>query len=223
MGSSFLLASLAWTMQAIALSNPETTVSQPTTTRAPRHRLLVDVGVAATGSLAVAALKPDIREAIVRDARFSNVVRNFAHPVREVRLGTHRDTDPFWVNNVAHPGLFALEALYLKRRGYGDGGAFLFTQVHSVVWEFVIEGSAFEPSGKDLIANAAGAAAGLWLLRPVAEGAANRVAEGRGRPWDHALRWLDPVAALCGRPAPPVAMRPLLGRSTLGLEMKASF
>jgi hypothetical protein len=222
-GNGLLLASLAWTMQAVVLSNPEMTVSQQTTTRAPGHGLLVDVGVAVAGSLAVAALKPDIREALVRDASLSNVLRNFTHSVHQVRVGTRRDTDPFWVNNVAHPGLFALEALYLKRRGHGDGGAFLFTQVHSVVWEFVVEGSAFEPSGKDLIANAAGAAAGLWLLRPVAEDATKRVEEGRGRAWDHALRWLDPVTALSGRPAPPVAMRPLLGRSTLGLQLTASF
>jgi hypothetical protein len=132
-----------------------------------RPKLLVDVALAAGASAAIALGKPDIRRALFEDARFSNVLENFAHPVRQVRLGTRRDTDPFWVNNVAHPGLFALEGVWLKHRGYGSGRAFLFTQIHSVAWEFAIEGSAFEPSGKDLIADAAGAALGIWVAWPL--------------------------------------------------------
>jgi hypothetical protein len=132
-----------------------------------RPKLLVDVALAAGASAAIAMGKPDIRDAIFEDARFSNVFENFAHPVRQVRIGTERDSDPFWVNNVAHPGLFALEGFWLKHRGYSDRSAFLFTQVHSIVWEFVIEGSAFEPSGKDLIADAAGAALGIWVIWPL--------------------------------------------------------
>jgi hypothetical protein len=111
--------------------------------------------------------KPDIRRAILHDGRLSNVIENFAHPVAQVRAGTRRDTDPFWVNGIAHPASFGLEALYLRRHGYSRGAAFLFTQVHSVVWEFAIEGCAFEPSGKDLAADAAGAAAAIWLIDPL--------------------------------------------------------
>jgi hypothetical protein len=183
----------------------------------------MDLGVAAAATMAVATLKPDIRSALARGARFSNVWRNFTDPIEQVRNGTQRDSDPFWVNGVAHPGLFALEALYLKRRGYSDRGAFLFTQVHSVVWEFAVEGSAFEPSGKDLLADAAGAAAGIWLLRPVAERSARRLQEGRARVWDHALRWLDPISALAGRRPPPVVVFPLPGGSRFGLQVAASF
>jgi hypothetical protein len=62
---------------------------------------------------------------------------------------------------------FGVEALYLKHQGYGNGEAFLFTQVHSVVWEFVVEGCAFEPSGKDLAADAIGAAAAIWIVHPL--------------------------------------------------------
>jgi hypothetical protein len=127
----------------------------------------VDVAIATGVSAAIALGKPDIRRALFDDARFSNVLDNFANPVEQVRIGTQRDTDPFWVNNVAHPGLFALEGWWLRHRGYGPGHAFLFTQVHSVVWEFAIEGSAFEPSGKDLIADAAGAALGIWVIWPL--------------------------------------------------------
>jgi hypothetical protein len=134
----------------------------------PKHpKLIVDIAIAAGVSGAIALGKDDIRHALARDASFSNVVENFAHPIRQVRLGTERDSDPFWVNNVAHPGLFALEGFWLKHRGYGSGHAFLFTQVHSVVWEFAIEGSAFEPSGKDLLADAAGAALGIWVIWPL--------------------------------------------------------
>jgi hypothetical protein len=188
------------------------------------RRGLEDVGVAAAGTLAVAALKPDIRAALAREARLSNVVRNFAHPIERVRSGTRRDSDPFWVNGVAHPGLFALEALYLKRRGYGDGRAFVFTQVHSVLWEFAVEGSAFEPSGKDLLADAAGAAAALWVLRPLAQRAARRLEERQGRWWDHALRWLDPVSAIAARrTSVPLTVQPALGESVLGLQVGVAF
>jgi len=130
-------------------------------------KLIVDVGLAAVASAIVALGKPDIRHALSRDGSFSNIAENFAHPFRQVRIGTDRDRDPFWVNNVAHPGLFAIEGLWLRHRGYGSGKAFLFTQVHSVIWEFAVEGSAFEPSGKDLIADAAGAAAGIWVAWPL--------------------------------------------------------
>ena len=135
---------------------------------APRHpRLIIDVGLAAGVSAIVAMGKADIRRSIFEDGSFSNIAENFAHPVRQVRIGTDRDSDPFWVNNLAHPGLFAIEGFWLKHRGYGSGKAFLFTQVHSVVWEFAVEGSAFEPSGKDLIADAAGAALGIWVIWPL--------------------------------------------------------
>lgn len=130
-------------------------------------KLIVDIGLAAGASALVAMGKADIRRAIFDDGSFSNIALNFAHPVRQVRLGTQRDSDSFWVNDVAHPGLFAIEGFWLKHRGYGSGAAFLFTQLHSVVWEFAVEGSAFEPSGKDLLADAAGAALGIWVLWPI--------------------------------------------------------
>jgi len=217
---SLLFASLTW-------GGPGEGTECLLAVRAQRSgHLLTDVAVAVAGSASVALLKPDLRRALARDARLSNVLENFAHPVRQLQRGTRRDQDSFWVNNVGHPGLFALEALYLKQRGYSSGAAFLFTQVHSVVWEFVIEGSAFEPSGKDLLADAAGAAAGIWILRPVAARATQRVAAGRGRFWDHALRWLDPVAAVAGRGGrarAQLALRPLVGRGRLGLEAHGAF
>jgi hypothetical protein len=167
-----------------------------------RPQLLVDAGLAAAASALVAMAKPDIRHAIFEDGRFSNVVRNFKDPVGQVRLGTRRDSDPFWVNNVAHPGLFAVEGYFLKRRGYSDKGAFLFTQVHSVVWEFVIEGCAFEPSGKDLLADAAGAAIGIWVLHPLLGG-------GKG--------------SKEGARNAEIAITPTLGAGAYGLRVHASF
>jgi hypothetical protein len=132
-----------------------------------RPHVLRDAAFAAGASAAVAFGKPDIRRALLHDARFANVVDNFTDPVGRVRAGTRRDTDPFWVNGLAHPLSFAAEAIYLKRRGYGNGAAFLFTQAHSVIWEFAIEGCAFEPSGKDLLTDAAGAAAAIWVVHPL--------------------------------------------------------
>jgi hypothetical protein len=211
---------------AAALADSAPPPSRPPAPARERPRLILDIAVAAAGSAAVVLATPDIRGPLSRDARLSNVIENFASPVRQVRRGTRRDSDPFLVNYVAHPGLYALEALYLKRRGYGDGAAFLFTQVHSVLWEFAIEGAAFEPSGKDLLSDAAGAAAGIWLLRPVAARARERLREGRGGLHDHALKWLDPVAAIVPpqrRRAAKLRVRPLLRRHTLGLELRASF
>jgi hypothetical protein len=132
-----------------------------------RPSLLFDAALAAGASAAVALGKPDIRRAIFRDARLSNVLENFTHPIAQVRAGTRRDVDRFWINYVAHPASFAVEGVYLRQRGYSRRDAFLFTQVHSVVWEFVIEGCAFEPSGKDLLTDAAGAAVGIWILDPL--------------------------------------------------------
>jgi hypothetical protein len=134
---------------------------------ARRPHLVRDATLAAAASVAVAMGKPDIRRAIFRDGSVGNVIDNFAFPIAQVRAGTRRDTDPFWVNNIAHPVSFGVEALYLKHQGYGNAEAFLFTQAHSVVWEFVVEGCAFEPSGKDLVTDAVGAAAAIWVIHPL--------------------------------------------------------
>lgn len=225
MGCGFLLVWLGWAELAPRPVSPAPAAGVfQDPVAAPRRRLLTDVGVAGAATLAVATLKPDIRRALGRDARFSNVLRNFSHPVEQVLIGTRRDSDPFWVNGIAHPGLFALEALYLTRRGHRNGPAFLFTQVHGVVWEFVVEGSAFEPSGKDLVADAAGAALAIWVLRPAAERSTRRLASGHGRWWDHALRWLDPVSALAPRrDGPALALSPLGRPMAAGLQLSLAF
>jgi hypothetical protein len=159
-----MLALVVAAMAAAEAAGPAPAPPAPT----PREpRLARDVALAAAASAAVALIKPDIRRAILRDGRFRNVAYNFANPVEAVREGTERDHDPFWVNGVAHPVLFGLEGLYLKHQGYGNGHAFLFTQVHSVVWELVIEGCAFPPSGKDLLTDAAGAALAIWVVHPL--------------------------------------------------------
>lgn len=220
MASGLLLAALLLAGGAASAPAP---CPEPTPSSGRHGHLLTDVGVALAGSAVIAFAKPDIRRALLHDARLSNVLENFAHPVRQVRIGTRRDTDPFWVNDVAHPGLFALEALYLKRRGYGNGSAFLFTQVHSIVWEFAIEGSAFEPSGKDLLADAGGAALGLFVLHPVASRAGRRLAEGRGRFWDHVLRWLDPVQAISGGGERRLAVTPMPIPGGFGVQVSAKF
>lgn len=152
---------------AQALLAAATSAPTPVPTPARHPHVLRDAALATGASVAVAMLKPDIRRAIFRDGSLRHVVHNFTHPISAVRDGTRRDTDPFWVNDVAHPVSFGAEALILKHEGYGKGGAFLFTQVHSVMWEFVIEGCAFPPSGKDLLSDAIGAATALWIVHPL--------------------------------------------------------
>jgi hypothetical protein len=149
----------------ISAATVTTPAPTPTPTRHPH--VLRDAALAAGGSIAVAMIKPDIRRAILRDGSFSNVAHNFTHPISAVREGTRRDTDPFLINYVAHPVAFGAEALFLKHEGYSNGGAFLFTQIHSVAWEFVVEGCAFPPSGKDLLTDATGAAVAIWLIHPL--------------------------------------------------------
>jgi hypothetical protein len=129
--------------------------------------VLRDAALATAATAAVAFGKPDIRRAILRDGRLDNVVDNFAHPIARVREGTRRDVDRFWINYVAHPLSFAAEGVYLRQRGYSRRDAFVFTQVHSVAWEFMVEGCAFPPSGKDLVNDALGAAAGIWIFDPL--------------------------------------------------------
>src|SRR5262245_36037457 len=141
--------------------------SSPTPEATRRPHVLRDAALAAGGSIAVAMIKPDIRRAIRNDGSLDNVVHNFTHPISAIRDGTRRDTDPFLINYVAHPAVFGAEALFLKHEGYSNKGAFLFTQVHSVAWEFVVEGCAFPPSGKDLLTDAAGAAVAIWLVHPL--------------------------------------------------------
>jgi hypothetical protein len=156
---------LAWLLAA-SLASPVATPAGSPTPR-PRPRVLRDAALAAGASAAVAFGKADIRRAILQDGRLRNVIDNFEDPIGRVREGTRRDSDPFWVNGIAHPVSFGLEALYLKRQGYGNGAAFAFTQVHSVLWELVVEGCAFPPSGKDLLTDAAGAAAAIWIVHPL--------------------------------------------------------
>ena len=160
-----MLSLVAAALLATSPSEPPAPFADPALVRRPV--VLRDAALAFGASAAVALGKPDIRRAILRDGRVGNVIENFAHPVAQVRTGTRRDVDPFWVNGIAHPVSFAAEALYLKRQGYGNGSAFLFTQVHSVLWEFMVEGCAFEPSGKDLLTDAAGAAAAIWIVDPL--------------------------------------------------------
>lgn len=152
---------------ALGMTLAAATATTPTPVPTRHPHVLRDAALAAGGSIAVAMIKPDIRRAILHDGSFRNVGHNFTHPLSAVRDGTRRDTDPFLINYVAHPAAFGAEALFLKHEGYSNGGAFLFTQVHSVAWEFVVEGCAFPPSGKDLLSDAAGAAVAIWLVHPL--------------------------------------------------------
>lgn len=112
----------------------------------------------------VTLINPDVRTGVFTQGSLSHIAQNFRHPVRRAVEGGREDDDAFIHNRIAHPLSWGGMGYYLHRQGYSRPGALLFTQVHSVVWEYVIEGSFQKPSGKDLVTNFVSSAVGVWLL-----------------------------------------------------------
>lgn len=131
-------------------------------TRSPR--LLTDAVRLAVVTAAWAAISPNVRGGILDSGSLANVVTNFRHPIRRAIEGGRADHDLFTTNYLAHPLSWAAVGLYLRGRGYSRPGAFVFSQLHSVAWEYVVEGSYMKPSGKNLITNAVGAASAIYWL-----------------------------------------------------------
>lgn len=112
----------------------------------------------------VTLINPDVRKGVFTQGSLSHIAQNFRYPVRRAIEGGREDDDAFIHNRIAHPLSWGGMGYYLRRQGYSRPGALLFTQVHSVVWEYVIEGSFQKPSGKDLVTNFVSSAVGVWLL-----------------------------------------------------------
>ncbi len=166
-----------------------------TAATAPSPRLWSDVLRVGGVTTAWAALNPSVRSGVLERGSLSHVVANFRSPIRRAIEGAREDQDPFSTNYVAHPLSWALLGLYLRERGYTRGTALLFTQVHSVAWEYVIEGSYQKPSGNDLLANLAGAAVVIYWLRDASDRAAER--EKKRLP-DRVLALLNPLRPVRG-------------------------
>lgn len=105
----------------------------------------------------------DVRNRIRDHGSWSTIAANFRDPVGRAVEGYRLDRDPFLTNYVAHPVSWALVGYYFRSRGHGFWGSLAMSQAHSVFWEYVIEGSYHEPSGKDLITNFAGSLLGIGL------------------------------------------------------------
>jgi len=154
--------------------------------------LLVDAIVVGAAVSAYVLVIPDTRQRIFREAMIEKVWQNFTHPFWSAREGGWRDHNGFWINTVGHPLSFMALGLFLKERGYNHLEALAFTQVVNVAWEYVIEGSMWLPSSKDLLADLGGSLAAVFVLAPLSDLGERRLAAGDRRWGNHLLCWLNP-------------------------------
>jgi hypothetical protein len=134
----------------------------------------------------------DTRERIFHEASIKKVWQNFKDPINSAIQGGKMDHNSFWINYVAHPLSFAGLGLYLKERGYSNGGALLFTQTLNIVWEYVIEGSMWLPSGKDLITDLCGSLTAIYILAPLSDRGEKKILAGDRRWGSYFLYYLNP-------------------------------
>jgi hypothetical protein len=147
--------------------------------------------VSAVTGIYILALS-DTRQRIFHEASIKKVWQNFKDPIQSAVQGGKMDHNSFWINYVAHPLSFAGLGLYLKERGYSNGGALLFSQTLNVVWEYVIEGSMWLPSGKDLITDLCGSLAAIYILAPLSDSGEKKIASGDRRWGNYFLYYLNP-------------------------------
>jgi hypothetical protein len=154
--------------------------------------LLLDAAVVGAAVCAYVLVIPDTRRRIFREAQLSKVWQNFKRPFWSAREGGRRDHNGFWINCVGHPLSFAALGLFLKERGYSDLEAMAFTQAVNVGWEYVVEGSMWLPSSKDLVADLGGSLAAVFVLAPLSDLGEKRIAAGDRRWGNRLLCWLNP-------------------------------
>ena len=151
---------------------PQASADDSVRVRGPRLTtdLMVVGGVTAFYTVA----HPSVRQGFWVEGSFEQVAANFKSPIRRLIEGGREDQDPFGTNFVAHPMTWGLLGLYLKERGYSNVSALVFTQAHSIIWEYVIEGTYQKPSSKDAVTNLAGASVAIFAFHALAERAAQR-------------------------------------------------
>jgi hypothetical protein len=154
--------------------------------------LLQDVAIVTAVTCVYVLVLDDTRQRIFREASLKKVWENFRDPIRSAIEGGKMDHNSFWINYVGHPASFACLGLYLKERGYSGGGALLFSQTLNIVWEYVIEGSMWKPSGKDLITDLCGSLAAIYVLAPLSDSGEKRIAAGDRRWGNYLLYFLNP-------------------------------
>jgi hypothetical protein len=154
--------------------------------------LLQDVAIVSAVTCIYILVLPSTRQRIFREASIEKVWRNLEDPINRAIQGGKSDHNSFWINYVAHPVSFAGLGLYLKERGYSNGGALLFSQTLNIVWEYIIEGSMWLPSGKDLINDLCGSLAAIYVLAPLSDCGEKRIASGDRRWGNYLLYYLNP-------------------------------
>lgn len=130
--------------------------------------LALDAGIWVAGTAGFALVHPQVGRHMFPSGWTGNVWKNVRDPVG--RMTEKPDNDPFFTNYVSHPVTWGGIAYYMKARGHSDLTALLFTQGHSLLWEFVIEGSYYPPSGKDMVTNLVSPLAVIHVLHPLLTG-----------------------------------------------------
>jgi hypothetical protein len=151
-----------------------------------------DVAIVSAATCAYVLIIPDTRRRIFHEASIGKVWENFKYPFWSARAGGRMDHNGFWINCVGHPLSFAALGLYLKARGHGNLGTLAFTQTVNVIWEYVIEGSMWLPSAKDLLADLCGSLAAVYLLAPLSDLGEKKIAAGDRRWGNYLLYYLNP-------------------------------
>jgi len=154
--------------------------------------LLQDVAIVSAVTCVYVLVLSDTRRRIFHEASIKKVWQNFKDPINSAIQGGKMDHNSFLINYVAHPVSYAGLGLYLKERGYSNGGALLFSQILNIVWEYVIEGSMWLPSGKDLINDLCGSLAAIYVLAPLSDCGEKKIASGDRRWGNYLLYYLNP-------------------------------
>lgn len=158
----------------------------------PKKNLLTDIALTYGITSVYVLIIKDLRENIFTKYSLGQVMENFKDPINRAIKGGKYDTSTFLTNYVGHPLSFAGLALYLKDRGYNNFESILFTQLHSIMWEYVIEGGIWYPSGKDLISDLIGALAGIYLLHPLSNRGEKKLKMGNKSFFYYFLYYLNP-------------------------------
>jgi hypothetical protein len=82
--------------------------------------------------------------------------------------------------------------LYLQERGYSNLETMAFTQAVNVIWEYVIEGSLWLPSSKDLISDLCGSLAAAYVMAPHSDLGERNLSAGDRRWGNYLLYYLNP-------------------------------
>ncbi len=186
--------------------------------------LLLDAAVVGAAVCAYVLVIPDTRRRIFREASLEKVWQNFRYPFYSAREGGRKDHNGFWVNYVGHPLSFMALGLFLKERGYNNLETLAFTQAVNVIWEYVIEGSMWQPSSKDLVSDLGGSLAAVYVMAPLSAIGERRIAAGDRRWGNYLLCWLNPFKKInglvfgCRRNALALHALPRRGGAIVGLS-----